>query len=101
MKFLLQPWQILLLVLAGWINKHQQKAIEYLIVENRVLREKIGKKKDSVKRRAMPLRVVSLPFRSASWIDGGLFPCRNGFAYLANIRAQNQSSAPGEVRYPE
>jgi putative transposase len=44
MKFLLQPWQILLLVLAGWINKNQQNAIEYLIVENRVLREKIDKK---------------------------------------------------------
>ena len=37
MKFVLHPWQILLLVLAGWINKHQQNAIEYLIVENRIL----------------------------------------------------------------
>lgn len=45
MKFVLHPWQILLLVLAGWINKHQQNAIEYLITENRVLREKLGRKR--------------------------------------------------------
>jgi hypothetical protein len=33
-----------LLILAGWINRRQQKFIEYLITENRVLREKLGKK---------------------------------------------------------
>jgi len=44
MKALLQPWQLLLLILAGWINRRQQDAIEYLITENRVLREKLGKK---------------------------------------------------------
>jgi hypothetical protein len=27
----------LLLVLAGWINKHEQNAIEYLLTENRIL----------------------------------------------------------------
>jgi putative transposase len=45
MKFVLHPWQILLLVLAGWINRNQQNAVEYLIAENRILREKIGKKR--------------------------------------------------------
>jgi putative transposase len=45
MKFVLHPWQILLLVLAGWINRHQQNSIEYLITENRILREKLGKKR--------------------------------------------------------
>jgi len=38
-----QPWQLLLLILAGWINRRQQDAIEYLLTENRVLREKLGK----------------------------------------------------------
>jgi len=37
MKSVLHPWQILLLVLAGWVNKHQQNAIEYLIAENEIL----------------------------------------------------------------
>jgi transposase InsO family protein len=45
MKFVLQPWQMLLLILAGWINRHQQSAIEYLLTENRILREKLGKKR--------------------------------------------------------
>ena len=43
MKAQLQPWQFLLLILAGWINRRQQDAIEYLLTENRVLREKLGK----------------------------------------------------------
>ena len=27
-KVLLQPWQLLLLVLAGWVNRRQQDVIE-------------------------------------------------------------------------
>ena len=45
MKSILHPWQLLLPVLAGWINRQQQNAIEYMIAENRILREKIGKKR--------------------------------------------------------
>ena len=35
----------MLLILAGWINRRQQDAVEYLLTENRVLREKLGKKR--------------------------------------------------------
>jgi len=45
MKSFLQPWQLLLLILAGWINHRKQEVIEYLRAENRVLREKLGKKR--------------------------------------------------------
>ena len=45
MNFVLKPWQQLLLILAGWINRHQQDAIEYLLTENEVLREKLGKRR--------------------------------------------------------
>ena len=44
-KTSLQPWQLLLLVLAGWVNRQQQDAIAYLRTENRILREKLGKKR--------------------------------------------------------
>ena len=44
MSQVLQPWQLLVAVLAGWINEHQQAAIEYLREENRVLREQLGNK---------------------------------------------------------
>ncbi len=43
MKSQLQPWQFLLLILAGGVNRRQQDAVEYLITENRILRYKLGK----------------------------------------------------------
>src|SRR6267142_3327857 len=36
------PLQALLMILAGWVNRHQQRVIEYLTEENRVLREQLG-----------------------------------------------------------
>ena len=44
MNFVLKPWLLLLLILASWINRHQQDAIEYLLTENQV-REKLGKRR--------------------------------------------------------
>jgi putative transposase len=34
----LYPLQVLLVTLAGWVNRHQQQVIEYLVEENRVLK---------------------------------------------------------------
>ncbi len=45
MNFVLQPWQLLVLFLASWINRQQQEVIEYLRTENAVLKEKLGKKR--------------------------------------------------------
>ena len=39
----LDPFSFLVISIAGWINQRQQQVIEYLIEENRVLREQIGK----------------------------------------------------------
>ena len=44
----MQPWQLLLIGVAGWMNRKQQQVIEYLLEENRVLREQIGKKRLSL-----------------------------------------------------
>ncbi|MAT15366.1 MAG: hypothetical protein CMJ46_08865 [Planctomyces sp.] len=41
----MQPWYLLVLSLASWLNREQQQAIEYLQTENRVLREKLGTKR--------------------------------------------------------
>jgi hypothetical protein len=43
MKPIFQPWQLLLLILAGWINNRQKEVIDYLLTENQVLKEKLGK----------------------------------------------------------
>ena len=45
MKFILQPWQLMLIILASWVNRQQQEVIEYLRTENVVLKEKLGKKR--------------------------------------------------------
>jgi len=45
MSFVLQPWQLMLAILAAWINQQQQVVIEYLRADNRVLKEKLGKKR--------------------------------------------------------
>ena len=38
----LHALRFLLLVFAGWVNRHQQRVIEYLVEENRVLKEQMG-----------------------------------------------------------
>jgi hypothetical protein len=45
MNSILHPWHLLLITLAGWINREQQKVIDYLITDNQVLKEKLGKKR--------------------------------------------------------
>ena len=45
MSYILQPWQLLFVILAGWVNEQQQQVIEYLRTENQVLKDKLGKKR--------------------------------------------------------
>src|SRR6266567_607140 len=37
----LSPLRLLLVILAGWVNRHQQQVIEYLVEENCVLRDQL------------------------------------------------------------
>jgi transposase len=39
------PLQFFLATFAGWVNRHQALAIDYLIEENRVLKEQLGNKR--------------------------------------------------------
>jgi len=41
MTHVLQPFHLLLIALAGWLERHQQAIIDYLIEENRVLKEQL------------------------------------------------------------
>ena len=38
----IQPFHLLVIALAGWLNRQQQVVIDYLIEENRVLKEQLG-----------------------------------------------------------
>ena len=50
MNFILQPWQLLFVILASWVNRQQQQFIDYLRIENQVLKEKLGKKRILLRR---------------------------------------------------
>ncbi len=53
------PLQMLLVMLAGWVNEEQRAVIDYLKEENRVLRELHGKKRlrfTDDQRRRLPVR---------------------------------------------
>jgi putative transposase len=45
MRSCLDPFSFLVVTLAGWLNERQQQVIEYLIEENRVLREQMGRRR--------------------------------------------------------
>lgn len=45
MRPALDPFRLLLISLAGWLNQHQQAIIDYLQQENVVLREQLGGKR--------------------------------------------------------
>ena len=48
------PLQFLLLVFAGWVNRHQAEVVAYLQEENRVLREPLGGRRPALHRRPAP-----------------------------------------------
>jgi hypothetical protein len=45
MRPTLDPFRLLLISLAGWMNQQQADVIDYLQEENRVLREQLGNKR--------------------------------------------------------
>ena len=45
MTFVLQPWQLLLLILSGWVNRYQQQVIDFYISQTMALLESQGKKR--------------------------------------------------------
>ena len=45
MNFILQPWQLFLIILASWSNREQQQRIDYLETQCAVLIEHIGSKR--------------------------------------------------------
>jgi len=45
MSFVLQPWQLLVVILTGWLNRQQQAVIDFLLAEVQVLKEAQGKRR--------------------------------------------------------
>ena len=55
------PLAFFLLLLSGWVNRHQQAVIDYLLEENRVLRAARGPRRRRLTDRSSP----------PNWLDGG------------------------------
>ena len=45
MEKALNPFHVVVIALAGWMNQRQQDVIKYLREENRVLREQFGERR--------------------------------------------------------
>ena len=45
MNFILQAWQLFLMVLASWVNREQQKIIEFYQAELKAVMDAQGKKR--------------------------------------------------------
>lgn len=45
MNFVLQPWQLLVVILTGWLNRQQQAVIDFLLAEVQVLKEAQGRRR--------------------------------------------------------
>ena len=66
MRFAIDPFRLLLISLAGWLNEQQQDVIGYLQEENRVLREQLGGKRlrfNDDHRRRLAVRAKKLGWR--------------------------------------
>ena len=40
-----KPWTLFTVAVAGWMSRQQQEVIAYLHEENKILREKLGRKR--------------------------------------------------------
>ena len=66
MRSVLDPFQFVVITIAGWMNQHQQQVIEYLLEENRVVREQIGSRRmrfNDEQRRRLAVKAKTLTGR--------------------------------------
>jgi hypothetical protein len=61
MELALQPWQFLLLILAGWINSRQQEAIDYLMTEKRILLNDDQRRRLAIKGKILGRKMLNEP----------------------------------------
>src|SRR4029453_1205711 len=58
----MNPLSILIVCIAGWMNRHQQLVIDYLLEEIRVLKEQVGKRPrfNNDQRRTLALKAMRI-----------------------------------------
>jgi hypothetical protein len=102
MKSVLHPWQLLFLILAGWINHQEQDVIEYLQAENRVLREKLYKKVTDARHWQKHLAMAGIPART-NIRSAGYFAINSANQIAQPARAPSRTAStirPGSLQLP-
>jgi transposase InsO family protein len=77
MRLAMDPFRLLLISLAGWLNQQQQEALDYLQEENRVLREQLGGKRlhfNDDQRRRLAVRAKKLGGRTLQQLSTVVTP---------------------------
>ena len=82
----IQPLHFLLTLLAGWINRRQLEAIDYLIEENRLLKERLGGRRlrfTDAERRRLARRAYALGRKALSELDTLVTPVLRKYSIWA------------------
>src|SRR5215472_17003004 len=77
MRLAMDPFRLLLISLAGWLNQQQQDVIDYLEEENRVLREQLGDKRlrfNDDQRRRLAVQAKKLGWRTLQQLSTVVTP---------------------------
>ena len=87
MSMFFDPFSFLVTAIAGWMSRHQQQVIDYLMEENRVLREQIGNRRlrfsDDQRRRLatkakiLGRRLLAQVRMAEEMVDNGLISLRS------------------------
>ena len=70
MSFILQPWQLFFMILAGWVNRQQQETIDYLRTESQILKDTHGAKRillNNDQRRRLAVKGRILGHKRLGW----------------------------------
>ena len=73
----LNPLQLVVMAMAGWMNERQQQVIEYLQEENRILREQTGKRRlrfSDDQRRRLAVKAKVLGRKTLTELDTLVMP---------------------------
>lgn len=87
MRRALDPFRLLLIAVAGWMNQHRLLVIAYLREENRILREQLGGRRrrlnDGQRRRLVkPMRAI-------------LYSCHTTPIAAIRVSAKENITSPG------
>jgi putative transposase len=95
--------QVLVVVVSGWVNRRQQLAIEYLLEENRVLREQLGSRRlrlTDAQRRRLAVRGKARGRKALDELAGLVTPATSLRWYRALVARKYDGSKNRETGWP-